>query len=183
MQGCRHRQRGRRCCRQQYSDLVPVRRFPAPPWSAPRQRAVRRRRGLLSPQRYRKTGRHCRPAFARAPRHRFAEPIEGQTRDVGPIPPGRQKFRTKGDHQQHRQPPNPVDGQIQQLARCRIDPMGILKEDRTGPCRASASSWQRNASNSFSLFRWGLRLSPRQNSATTATRSTARYRRHLASPA
>jgi hypothetical protein len=32
----------------------------------------------------------------------FAEPIERQTHDVGAATPGRLKFRTKGDHQQHR---------------------------------------------------------------------------------
>ena len=47
--------------------------------------------------------------------------------------PGRLKFGTKGDHQQHRQPPHPVDGQIQQLARGRVDPVGVLEHHQHRP--------------------------------------------------
>ena len=35
--------------------------------------------------------------------------------------------------QQHRQPPHPVDGQIEQLARGRVDPVGVLEHHQHRP--------------------------------------------------
>ena len=63
----------------------------------------------------------------------FAEPIERQTRDLGAAAPGRLKLGTKGDRQQHRQMPHPVDGQIQELARGRVDPVGVLEDHQHRP--------------------------------------------------
>ena len=67
----------------------------------------------------------------------LAEPIERQARDMGAAGPGRLEFRAKGDRQQHRQMPHPVDGQVQQLARSRVDPVGVLEhhQHRPLPCR------------------------------------------------
>jgi hypothetical protein len=45
----------------------------------------------------------------------------------------RPKFRAKGDRQQHRQPSHPVDGQIQELTRGRVDPVGVLEHHQHRP--------------------------------------------------
>jgi hypothetical protein len=73
--------------------------------------------------------------FCTSPAVAFAEPIERQTRDVGAPGPRRLKFGTKGDRQQHRQMPHPVDGQVQQFVRGRVDPMGVLEhhQHRSAP--------------------------------------------------
>ena len=63
----------------------------------------------------------------------FAEPIERQARDVGTSTPGRLEFGAEGDRQQHRQMQQPVDGQIQQFARGRIDPVGVLEHHQHRP--------------------------------------------------
>jgi hypothetical protein len=51
--------------------------------------------------------------------------------------PGWLKFRAEGDDEQHRQLPHPVDGQIQQFARGRVDPMSVLEhhQHRPLPCQ------------------------------------------------
>ena len=57
----------------------------------------------------------------------FAQTTERQIRDVRATTPRRLEYRAKGDRQQHRQMPHPVDGQIQQFARGRVDPLGVLE--------------------------------------------------------
>ena len=91
----------------------------------------------------------------------FAETIEHHTADMGLAAPGRMEFGTEGNQQQHGQLPDPVDGQIQQFSRRRIDPVNVLEhhqyrrafapQPRAGPMMAS---------NNFSRFRAGLRLRP-----------------------
>ena len=63
----------------------------------------------------------------------FAEPIKRQARNVSATRPGRLEFGTKRDCQQHRQTAHPVDGQIQQFARGRVDPVSILKHHQHRP--------------------------------------------------
>ena len=134
MQGRRHRQRGQRCRRQHRGNPVALRG------------AFQHRLGQLLDKQRHPVGAlddlrddiggergiagqslHQRLAVA------FAEPIERQARDVGAAAPGRLEFGTKGDRQQHRQTPHPVDGQIQQLARGRIDPVGVLEHHQHRP--------------------------------------------------
>ena len=134
MQGRRHRQRRKRCRRQHRGNPVSLRG------------AFQHRLGQLLDKQRHAVGAlddlrddiggergiagqllHQRLAVA------FAEPIERQTRDVGAAAPGRLEFGTKGDHQQHRQLPHPVDGQIQELARGRIDPVGVLEYHQHRP--------------------------------------------------
>ncbi len=134
MQGRRHRQRGKRCRSQHRSNPVALRG------------AFQHRLGQLLDKERHPVGAlddlgddirgergiagqllHQRLAVA------FAEPIERQTRDVGAAAPGRLKFGAKGDRQQHRQMPHPVDGQIQQFARGRVDPVGVLEHHQHRP--------------------------------------------------
>jgi hypothetical protein len=80
----------------------------------------------------------------RFPRHPFGqygafagvEPIEQQCAHMRCSAPGLREFGTKGDDQQDREPADPLDRQIQQLARGRVDPMDVLEDHQHGPLPA-----------------------------------------------
>ena len=65
----------------------------------------------------------------------LAEPVQRQNSHMRLAAPGRLKLRPEGNHQQDRQAHDPVDGQIDQLARGRVDPMRVLEhhQDRLPP--------------------------------------------------
>ena len=62
------------------------------------------------------------------------QPIERESASRGPPDPRRLELRTEGDDQQHRQRPNPVDDQIEQLP-------GSWDRSNARPRRSSAPGW------------------------------------------
>ena len=52
---------------------------------------------------------------------------------MGLASPGLLKLRPEGDDQQERQPAHPVDGQIQELARGRVDPVSVFEHHQHRP--------------------------------------------------
>ena len=47
--------------------------------------------------------------------------------------PGVLKLGAEGDDEQDRQPRYPIDRQVEQLARGRVDPMRVLEDHQDGP--------------------------------------------------
>jgi len=54
--------------------------------------------------------------------------IERQHRYLRPAGPGPLELEAKRHDQQHRQTARPLDGEVEQFARGRIDPMRVLEE-------------------------------------------------------
>ena len=67
-----------------------------------------------------------------------AEAVEGEERDVREGRPGRRQLGAEGRDEQHRQALEPVDGEVEQLARGRVDPVQVLEDhqDRLVPGQA-----------------------------------------------
>ena len=64
----------------------------------------------------------------KSPRRRApAEPVEPKHRHMRLIAPGRLKFGTEGDNQQHRHPLCPIHRQVKQLARGRVQPVHVFE--------------------------------------------------------
>jgi hypothetical protein len=57
----------------------------------------------------------------------LAKAVQRQHRHMRLAAPGRLKLGPEGNHQQDGQARDPVDGQIDQLARGRVDPMRVLE--------------------------------------------------------
>src|SRR6185369_8999015 len=58
------------------------------------------------------------------------KPIEPQQADIGKTCPGRLELGPEGHEHEYRQPPDPVDGKIEQLERRGIGPMHVLADDQ-----------------------------------------------------
>ena len=103
------------------------RRSPAPSWSAPRRTAARRR---CAPRSASTTSAgSALPPVTRATRSapwRRPKPAHGQRGHVRLAGPGRLELRPEGDQHQHRQLPDALDHQAQQLERRRVDPVHVL---------------------------------------------------------
>ena len=57
----------------------------------------------------------------------LAEPVQPQYGHVRTATPGLLELGAEGDNQQDPLPQRPIDGQIEQLTRGRVDPMGVLE--------------------------------------------------------
>ncbi len=67
-----------------------------------------------------------------------AKAAQGQHRHVRLANPCRVELRPERDDQQHRQVGNACHHSIEQILRCRIDPMDVLEHDQHGPLRCAA---------------------------------------------
>jgi hypothetical protein len=62
--------------------------------------------------------------------------VERHHADLRLASPGWLEFRAEGNDQQHRQTAHALDSKVEQLARSRIDPMGVLEDhDHRLPAR------------------------------------------------
>ncbi len=67
-----------------------------------------------------------------------AEAAQGQRRHMGLVDPGRLEFRPEGDDQQHRHGSGTGNQSIEQVERCRINPVDVLEQDQDGAQRRCA---------------------------------------------
>ena len=62
-----------------------------------------------------------------------AEPVQRQHRHMRLAAPGVLELGTEGDDEQDGQPRYPIERQVEQLARGRVDPMRVLEHHQDGP--------------------------------------------------
>ena len=67
-----------------------------------------------------------------------AEAAQGQHRHMRLADPGRLELRPERDHQQHRHAGGTGNHSIEQIKRCRIDPVGVLEHHQHGALRRGA---------------------------------------------
>ena len=73
---------------------------------------------------------------------------------------------------------NPLENEVEELARGRIGPVGVAKIIRTGCCRASLSSCRSNAARVRSFLRGGIKSrggkrSPPGKDSSSTSRDTS----------
>ena len=104
-------------------------RSPGRSWSIPRQTAARRRCDRRSGRRpHRATPCHRRSASTRAVRSRRSRRLSASIADLRLAGPGRLELGAERHDQQHRQAADPLDDEVEQLARGRVDPMRVLED-------------------------------------------------------
>ena len=103
----------------------------------------------------------------------LAEPVQRHCRDMRLVGPGGLEFRAKGNEQQYRQPADAIDGQIDQVARGRVDPVHVLEDHQHR--MAAGERLQLVQQPGEQLFPFALRaqieLRPRRLAVTAARRS------------
>ena len=65
-----------------------------------------------------------------------AEPVQRQRRHMRLAAPGVLKLGAEGDDEQDRQPRYPIERQVEQFARGRVDPMRVLENHQDRPAAA-----------------------------------------------
>jgi hypothetical protein len=122
-------------------------------WSIPRRTAARRAARStiwsMTSQAMSCRRRSAQPMRSGAP----VQAIERQHADLRLAGPGRLELRAERYDQQHRQAAYMLDGEVEQLARGRVDPLRILKTITNGCWRAKPSSCRSSDSSVLSFLR------------------------------